>query len=157
MDAIDQQILDLLQDDPRTTQQEIARRVKLSQPSVAERIRKLEEQGIITGYVATVDARKLGRDITVFIGVGIEHPRHLEGFAWKVLAHPHILEAHRVAGSDSYLLKVRTMNTATLDALLIGYLRTIPGVTRTDTTIVLSSLKEGIHVHVVDDVPGARS
>lgn len=157
MDPIDQQILDLLQDDARTTQQEIARRVKLSQPSVAERIRKLEEQGIITGYVATVDARRLGRDITAFIGVGIEHPKYFDGFARKVLAHPDILEAHRVAGSDSYLLKIRTVNTGTLDALLIGYLRTIPGVTRTDTTIVLSSLKEETHIHVTDDVPGARS
>lgn len=151
MDAIDHQILDLLQADARTTQQEIARKVRRSQPSVAERIRKLEEQRIITGYTAKVDARALGRDITAFVGVGIEHPKYFEGFARKVLAHPDILEAHRVAGADSYLLKVRTANTRTLDALLINYLRTIPGVTRTETTIVLSSIKEETHVHVVDN------
>jgi Lrp/AsnC family leucine-responsive transcriptional regulator len=113
---------------------------------VAERIRKLEEAKIITGYVARVDAKKLGNDITAFIGVGIEHPKYFEGFARKVLLMPEVLECHRVAGSDSYLLKVRTQNTSTLDALLVEQLRTIAGVTRTQTTIVLASVKEELRV-----------
>ncbi|HEX8700948.1 MAG TPA: Lrp/AsnC family transcriptional regulator [Myxococcaceae bacterium] len=148
MDALDHNILDLLQRDGRATQLEISRAVGLSQPAVAERIRKLEERGVITSYTARVDAKKLGKDITAFIGVTIEHPKYFEGFAKKVMAMPEILEAHRVAGQDSYILKVKTSNTRTLDQLLVETLRTIAGVTKTNTTIVLSSIKEETHVQV---------
>jgi Lrp/AsnC family leucine-responsive transcriptional regulator len=148
MDHLDYRIVDLLQRDGRATQLELSRSVGLSQPAVAERIRKLEERGVITGYTARVDAAKLGKDITAFIGLSIEHPKYFDGFARKVLALPEVLEAHRVAGQDSYLLKVRTSNTKTLDTLLVETLRTIPGVTRTHTTIVLSSIKEETYIHV---------
>jgi Lrp/AsnC family leucine-responsive transcriptional regulator len=148
MDALDHSILDLLQRDGRATQLEISRTVGLSQPAVAERIRKLEERGVVTGYTARVDAKKLGKDITAFIGVTIEHPKYFEGFAKKVMALPEILEAHRVAGQDSYILKVKTSNTRTLDLLLVETLRMIAGVTKTNTTIVLSSIKEETHVQV---------
>ena len=148
MDSLDYRILDLLQRDGRATQLEVSRTVGLSQPAVAERIRKLEERGVITGYTARVDASKLGKDITAFIGVSIEHPKFFDGFARKVLAMPEVLEAHRVAGQDSYILKVRTRNTKTLDTLLVETLRTISGVTRTHTTIVLTSIKEETYIHV---------
>jgi Lrp/AsnC family leucine-responsive transcriptional regulator len=148
MDELDFRLVDLLQRDGRATQLELSRAVGLSQPAVAERIRKLEERGVITGYAARVDATKLGKDITAFIGVSIEHPKYFEGFAKKVLALPDVLECHRVAGQDSYLLKVKSANTRTLDSLLVETLRTIAGVTRTQTVIVLSSIKEDTHVRV---------
>ena len=148
MDELDHRIIDLLQREGRATQLELSRSVGLSQPAVAERIRKLEERGVITGYTARVDASKLGKDITAFIGVSIEHPKYFDGFARRVLAMPEVLEAHRVAGQDSYILKVRTRNTKTLDTLLVETLRTISGVTRTHTTIVLTSIKEETYVHV---------
>jgi len=148
MDDLDYRIVDMLQRDGRATQLEISRAVGLSQPAVAERIRKLEDRAVITGYVARVDAAKLGKDITAFIGVNIEHPKYFEGFAKKVMALPEVLEAHRVAGQDSYILKVRTSNTRTLDQLLVETLRTIAGVTRTHTTIVLTSIKEETLVSV---------
>jgi len=148
VDAIDLRILEILQRDARVTQQEIARRVRLSQPSVADRIHKLEARGVILGYVAKVDPTHLGKDITAFIGVGISHPKYFEQFGKKVLALPDILECHRVAGSDSYLLKIRTENTRSLDRLLVEQLRTIPGVYRTETTLVLSSIKEDLALSV---------
>ena len=148
MDALDYRILDLLQRNGRATQLEIARTVRLSQPALAERIRKLEERGVITGYTARVEPSRLGKDITAFIGLNIDHPKYFEGFTEKVKGLPEVLEAHRVAGQDSYLLKVRTENTRTLDALLVETLRAIPGVTRTHTTIVLTSIKEETHLHV---------
>ena len=77
---------------------------------MAERIRKLEERGVITGYAARVDAARLGKDITAFIGVAVNHPKYFAGFAERVLALPDVLECHRVAGQDSYLLKVKTDN-----------------------------------------------
>ena len=146
MDAVDSRIVDLLQTDARLTQAQLAKKVGLSQPSVADRIRKLEEQQVITGYAAKVDPRKLGKDVTAFIGVGIEHPRYFDAFAKKVLGLEEVLECHRVAGADSYLLKVRTENTGTLDRLLVEQLRTLPGVTRTHTTLVLCSVKEDTRV-----------
>jgi Lrp/AsnC family transcriptional regulator, leucine-responsive regulatory protein len=147
MDPVDHRLVDLLQKNGRATQLELAKAVGLSQPAVAERIRKLEERGIITGYVARVDATRLGVDVTAFIGVGIEHPKFFEGFTKKVKGLDEVLECHRVAGDDSYLLKVKTRNTRTLDRLLVEVLRTIPGVTRTHTTIVLAPIKEETHVH----------
>lgn len=147
LDSVDHLIVQRLQVDGRTTQLELAREVGLSQPAVAERIRKLEQRGVITGYTARVDATLLGKDITAFVGVRIEHPRYFEEFDRQVLALEDVLECHRVAGADSYLLKVKTRNTRTLDDLLVGRLRAIPGVTGTHTTIVLASIKEGSHIH----------
>jgi Lrp/AsnC family transcriptional regulator, leucine-responsive regulatory protein len=146
MDATDQRLVELLQRNGRATQLQLAKAVGLSQPAIAERIRKLEERGVITGYAARVDAARLGLDVTAFIGVGIEHPRFFQGFAKKVKALAEVLECHRVAGEDSYVLKVKTRNTRALDRLLVQVLRTIPGVTRTQTTIVLASIKEGTYV-----------
>jgi Lrp/AsnC family leucine-responsive transcriptional regulator len=142
IDSIDYRLLDLLQQNARMTQIELAAAVGLSQPSVAERMRKLEQEGLITGYAALVDAHKLGKDITAFIGVSIEHPRYFDSFTKKILGLSDVLECHRVAGEYSYLLKVRTENTVTLDRFIAELLRTIPGVTRSFTTIVLSSAKE---------------
>jgi Lrp/AsnC family leucine-responsive transcriptional regulator len=148
MDATDNLLVELLQADGRATQLQLAKEVGLSQPATAERIRKLEDAGVITGYSARVDPTKLGKDVTAFVGVGIEHPKFFEGFIKKVMTLTEVQECHRVAGEDSYLLKVRTTNTRTLDKLLVEALRTIPGVTRTFTTIVLSSAKETTRVHV---------
>jgi len=145
-DAIDYKLLDLLQQSARMTQLEMASAVGLSQPAVAERMRKLEQDGVITGYTARVDGRKLGKDIMAFIGVRIEHPKYNSGFARRILALPDVLECHRITGPDSYLLKVVTEDTHTLDRLISDLLRHIPGVTRTLTTVVTSSIKEGSHI-----------
>lgn len=142
MDPIDYQILDLLQRDSRTTQVQIAETVGLSQPSVADRIRKLDASGVVLGYVARLDPRRMGNDIRAFVGVRISHPRHHDAFTRRIQQIPDVLECHRVAGLDSYLLKVVSRNTETLDDLISGTLRRIPGVTRTTTTIVLATVKE---------------
>ena len=146
LDPIDYQILDLLQSDAQTTQMEIAARVGLSQPAVADRVRKLEESGAIVGYVARLDPRAMGNDVRAFVGVRISHPRHHEPFARRIAELPEVLECHRVAGLDSYLLKVVTRDTESLDRLISDALRRIAGVTRTHTTVVLSAVKEETRV-----------
>ncbi len=78
--------------------------------------------------------------------------QYFDEFAKKVASLPDILECHRVAGIDSYILKVRTENTRALDRLLVEEIRTIPGVTRTQTTLVLSSIKEETAMRAV--IPG---
>jgi Lrp/AsnC family leucine-responsive transcriptional regulator len=145
---IDYKILEILQRDARTTQCDLAGAVGLSQPAVAERMRKLEQEGYIKAYVAQVDARKLGKDITAFIGVGIEHPKFNKNFAKRIQAIPQILECHHVTGQDSYLLKVKIESTEKLDALISEQIRTIAGVTRTHTTIVMSSVKEASYISI---------
>jgi Lrp/AsnC family leucine-responsive transcriptional regulator len=154
MDDADSRIVDLLQRNARTTQSELAKAVGLSQPAVAERIKKLEERGVLLRYTARVDAAELGVDVTAFIGVGIEHPKFFEAFTRKVQELDEVLECHRVAGEDSYFLKVKTRNTRTLDKLLVEVLRTIPGVTRTHTTIVLTSMKEETYVRAASAEEG---
>jgi len=146
LDPIDYQILDLLQADAQTTQMDIAAKVGLSQPAVADRVRKLEDSGAILGYVARLDPRTMGNDIRAFVGVRISHPRHHEPFARRILELPEVLECHRVAGLDSYLLKVVTRDTESLDRLISDSLRRIAGVTRTHTTVVLSAVKEETRV-----------
>jgi len=157
LDTIDYKLLDLLQKSARATQLEMAAAVGLSQPAVAERMRKLEQEGIITGYAARVDGRKLGKDITAFIGIRIEHPKYNAGFAKRILALPDVLECHRITGPDSYLLKVVTEDTRTLDSLISDLLRLIPGVTQTLTTVVTSSIKEGSHITPAAPEPSLTS
>ena len=151
LDSIDYKLLEILQKNARATQIDLAAAVGLSQPSVADRLRKLEQEGFLLGYAAQVDARKLGKDITAYIGVGIEHPKFSLAFARKILAIPEVLECHLVTGQDSYLLKIKTENTESLNELITGKIRTIPGVTRTQTTIVLQSVKEGSYIVPVSE------
>jgi Lrp/AsnC family transcriptional regulator, leucine-responsive regulatory protein len=156
LDPIDYKILDLLQRDARTTQVQIAEAVRLSQPSVADRIRKLDASGVVLAYVARLDPRQMGNDIRAFVGVRISHPRHHEAFTRRIEQIADVLECHRVAGLDSYLLKVVSKNTETLDDLISGTLRRIAGVTRTTTTIVLATVKETTVVPLQEELAAPR-
>jgi Lrp/AsnC family transcriptional regulator, leucine-responsive regulatory protein len=157
MDATDLQLVELLQENGRATQLQLAREVGLSQPAVAERVRKLEARGIIRGYTARVDAIALGKDVLAFVGVSLEHPKHFDVFVSRVQALPEVLECHRVAGEDSFFLKVRTENTRALDDLLVKTIRTMPGVTHTKTTIALASIKEETRIYAAPHHAPRRS
>jgi Lrp/AsnC family leucine-responsive transcriptional regulator len=140
-DAIDLQILAILQEHGRIPLTKLAEQVGLSAPSVIERVKKLEDSGIITGYHATVDARKLGKDVAAFIGVLISDPRTIEPFEETIERLDDILECHHVTGEHTVLLKVKTDNTASLEDL-IRTIRLIDGVSRTETMVVLSTHTE---------------
>ncbi len=114
MDQKDRQILEVLQEDAKTAQAEIARRVGLSPASVNERIHKVEQQGIIRRYVAILDDRKAGKDITAFIEVFIEHPRHEEAFIKLTRELEEVQEVHYVTGEFSCLLKVKVPDRVAL-------------------------------------------
>lgn len=150
LDDIDRGILEVLQSDCKTSLAQIGERVGLSAPSVIERIRKLEEGGVIAGYHAVLDGRRIGLDVTAFIGVTLNYPKRMGSFERAVEALGEVLECHHVTGDHSLLLKVKTKNTATLE-LLLGRLRAIEGVDRTHTMIVLSTHSERVTV----PVPGA--
>ena len=106
-----------------------------------ERVKKLEVGKVIKGYQAVVDGKKVGKDITAFIGVSIGNQRDMDKFAKQMLQHHDVLECHHVTGDESFILKVKSANTASLETLL-GEIRSVEGVTRTVTKVVLSTAKE---------------
>ena len=141
IDQTDLKILYILQNNGRSRLGDIADEVELSAPAVMERVKKLEASGVIRGYQALVDAKKVGKDITAFIGVSLSHQRDIDGFAVQMLRYADVLECHHVTGEESFILKVKASNTGSLEKLL-GEIRSVEGVTRTVTKVVLSTVKE---------------
>jgi len=152
LDAIDRHILDLLQENCRLPLAKIGDHVGLSAPAVTERVKKLEDSGVITGYHAMVDARLVGKDITAFIGVSIAHPKAIGSFESDVAALDDVLECHHVTGEHTLLLKVKTRNTSSLEEL-IRRIRLIEGVARTETMVVLSTHTERVQLGLDGGAP----
>ena len=150
LDPTDRRILGLLQDDCKLALAKLGDQVGLSAPSVVERVKRLENEGFIVGYHARLDARRLGMDITAFIGMWLSHPDAIRGFEEKLVELDDVLECHHVTGGPTLLLKVKTRNTESLEQL-IRTLRSIPGVERSETTVVLSTKVErsGLGARVV--------
>jgi Lrp/AsnC family leucine-responsive transcriptional regulator len=147
IDEIDVKIIEILQKDGRTKRNELAEAVGLSLPSVSDRLRKLEESGIITGYFATVDHKKLGKDITAFIFVTMDSSKHYAAFLEHAKQMDDILECHAITGEGSHLLKIRTKNTESLEKLL-AKIQAWSGVLSTRTNLVLSTAKESMHIKI---------
>lgn len=119
----------------------IAKAVGLSGPAVHERVRKLEQRGVISGYTAVLDPDVLGRPHVAFILVTLRDGEEFavdDPIVARICDEPDVLELHRIAGEDCYLVKVRTATTRDLERLL-RRIRQIHGVARTRTTIVLST------------------
>lgn len=150
LDDIDLKILEIVQKQGRTRRNELADRVGLSLPAASERLRKLEEAGIITGYYAKLNPRSLGKDITAFILVTVDSSKHYSSFVDHVHNAEDILECHAITGEGTHLLKIRTENTSSLEKLL-AKIQSWMGVVKTTTSVVLSSTKETtvmkIHTH----------
>lgn len=147
LDHIDLKILYILQNDGRRRLADIADEVDLSAPAVMERVKKLEAGGVIRGYQALLDGKKVGKDITAFIGVSVGNQRDIDKFAAQMMRHADVLECHHVTGDESFILKVKAANTGALEKLL-GTIRSVEGVTRTVTKVVLSTAKEGLTLEI---------
>ena len=156
LDNVDRHILSILQEDCTLQLAKIGERVGLSAPSVAERIKKLEDSGIIRGYTAVLDARKLGKDITAFIGVFIDHPKLIKSFEKEIDRIEAVQECHHITGEHTVLLKVKVENTSALEEL-IRRIRSIDGVMRTETSIVLSTYTEGVWMDLKERPKPAES
>jgi Lrp/AsnC family leucine-responsive transcriptional regulator len=140
-DALDNKILNILQNNGRTKRNQIADEVGLSIPSVSERMKKLEENRIIEGYYARLNKKAFGYDLMAYILVMMDTSKHYKTLLDKVNQIPEILECHSVLGEGSHLLKAITKNTESLEKLL-GEIQSWSGVTGTKTTFVLSTIKE---------------
>jgi len=145
LDDIDLHILEILQEDCRTSLVRLGEQVGLSAPAVLERVKKLEAAGVITGHRAILDGRRLGLDITAFIGVQITHPAAIGDFERQVSALGDVLECHHVTGGYTLLLKIKTANTSSLERL-ISQIRSLEGVSRTETMVVLSTHTERVQL-----------
>lgn len=141
IDQIDARILELLQERGRIKRNEVAEDVSLSVPSVSERMRKLQERGVIEGYQAVVNARRVGFDILAFIRVMVDGSKHYNGFVEKACQLDQVQEVHSITGDGSHILRVLIRNTSGLEQLL-STIQSWPGVHGTSTSIVLSSYKD---------------
>ena len=141
MDAIDIAILRRLMERARTTWAELGSLLGLSAPAAADRVRKLEEAGVISGYAALVDPEAAGCGLGAFVSVTLERADDRRAFLDTVRLLPEVLECHHVAGSEDYILKLRCADTRELERLISDRLKSVPGV-RTRTGVILSTVKE---------------
>ena len=135
VDRTDIQILTCLQENARMNASTIAERVNLSTSAVIERMRKMENSGCIERYTAIFSESAMGRDVSAFISVGMEHPKYVEGFVSTVNGHKDIIQCYYMAGDFDFLLHVVTASTSTLTRVLEDIKR-IPGVSKTRTHLV---------------------
>ena len=149
LDQIDMKLIDVLQENGRTRRNALAEMTGLSIPAVSERMKKLEEAGVIAGYRAVVDWRKVGWDITSFIVVTVDSSKHYKTFLGKIDETEEVVECHAITGEGTHLIKVRAKNAAALEGLL-SKIQSWQGVTRTMTRVVLSTPKETTGISIAD-------
>ena len=142
IDDIDGRILSILQNDARTSNAEIARRLAMAPSAILERIRKLETRGLIDGYEARLNPKALDMGLLAFIYVRADERIGSRVIGDELAAFPEVQEVHHIAGEDCYLLKVRVADTNALSDLLRQRLGPIDAIRSTRTTIVLSTIKE---------------
>jgi Lrp/AsnC family transcriptional regulator, leucine-responsive regulatory protein len=128
----------------RATWAELGILIGQSPPAAAEKVRRLEERGVIRGYSAILDAEKAGYPLTAFVAVILDRPSKRAGFLAAVQKLEQVIEMHHIAGAEDYLLKVVARSTRDLDSFLGDVLKSIPGVARTRTTIVLGTAKQTV-------------
>ncbi len=142
LDRYDQMILDILQKDGRITNQELAEAIKLSPSPCLRRVRQMEEDGLIDGYVALLNAKKLGLSLMAFIGISMDRhtPERFEKLESTLAGYPEVLECHLITGQDAdYLLKVIVRDMDAYQQFLLNKLTRIEGVTGVHTSFVMKS------------------
>lgn len=134
LDAVGWQLLKLLQENARQSFRQIGEAIGLTSPAVAERVRRLEDAGIVTGYRAVVDYSKVGLPILAFVHL-TSNSQQSRRFRAIVLDMPQVIECHCVTGSESYILKVAAASVHDLEHLLLD----LSGYGEVRTSVVLSS------------------
>ncbi len=148
IDDIDTQILNILQENARTSNAEIARQLGMAPSAILERIRKLEARGVVRGYTTELDPKVLGLGLLAYVFVRADERLCSLDAGPLLAAIPEVQEVHHIAGEDCYLVKVRAADTDALGRLLRERFGAIESVRSTRTTIVLTTLKETPHLLV---------
>ena len=143
LDDIDRKILNIFQEDSGITNVELARRVGLAPATTLDRVKKLEQRGIIRGYVALVDQTMVGKGITAYVTVSLASHQleRVEAFRENVRRLPEVLECYHVAGEYDYLLKVVAQDIRAYEDLLLRKLTATPNLGKIHTSFVLSTVK----------------
>ena len=141
-DSVDRRILAVLQANARTTHAELGRMLDMAPSAVLERIRKLEQRGVIQGYESRLAPKAIGLGLTAFIFVRSDEPAGAIATGRALTDIPEVQEVHHVAGEDCYLVKLRARDTDDLARLLRERFASTPQIRSTRTTIVLGTLKE---------------
>jgi Lrp/AsnC family leucine-responsive transcriptional regulator len=142
MDQTDLNILNVMKQNGRATISEISRHVSLSIPAVSERIRKLEEANIIEQYTIKINRQKMGYKLSAVIFVCIDQTANIDIFRNKIVQFSEVMECHHMAGEYDYMLKVLVKDTDELEYFLSKRLKSIQGVSKSNSMIILSTLKE---------------
>jgi Lrp/AsnC family transcriptional regulator, leucine-responsive regulatory protein len=142
VDDIDRTLISALRRNARASWAELGREVGLSGPSVTERVARLERDGVVTGYHAAVDPAALGRSVAALVSVHLSDTSDQDAVAVALARLEEIEDCWFVAGDESFLLKVRVPDVTALEGTL-SRLRKIRGISRTRTTVVLSTKWEG--------------
>ena len=143
LDDTDRRLLNALQADGRMTNQDLAQTIHLSPAACFDRVKRLRERGVITGYTALLDPNEVGLPLLIFVEVSLDRTtvQATADFAKAVRATPQILECHMVAGGFDYLIKARVKDMAAYRTLLGETLMEMPGVRETRTYAVLEEVK----------------
>jgi Lrp/AsnC family transcriptional regulator, leucine-responsive regulatory protein len=137
LDAIDLALLTRLAKDGRASLTDLAREIGLSRPSVADRLRKLESAGVITGYAARIDPTRLGLPLRAHVRLRPHQPNaRAHGLREKLLTLGHVLSCVHVTGDDCYIIEVAARNPAHLEEMIDS----LTGIGRTTTLLVLSEV-----------------
>lgn len=150
MDSIDKQILRALMREGRATWAALADVTGLSAAAVAQRVKRLEQAGVIRGYAALVDPDEVGAGLLAYVAVRFADPKHRAAFLKAVTTLPWVQECHHTAGEMDYLLKVRCRGTKELERLITVELKDRCKVTESRTSVVLASSKETTELSVAD-------
>lgn len=141
MDRIDRQICALVQSDAKRSTAQIAEAVGLPLSTAADRMKRLQAAGVITGHHATLSARALGVPLCAFVLIDMGHAGEAEAVA-ALTARPEVLELHHISGPHSYLMKLRLPDMAAMQRFLAEVVKPLPAVTGTETIFALDSVKE---------------
>jgi Lrp/AsnC family leucine-responsive transcriptional regulator len=142
MDKTNLKILRILQKKARIPNIEVSRLINLAPSAVLERIRKMESNGVISGYEVRLNPERFGYPLVSFIQIHLTPECNHHQVADLLSARPEILEVHFVAGEDCFLVKTRTSGTEQLNNLLQDLAASVVGVSNTRTFVVLSTHKE---------------
>jgi len=141
IDDIDHQILSILQEKSRIPNVEVARQVGMAPSAVLERIRKLEDRGIIEGYEVRLNPQPFNQGLMAFVQVSVQSSYH-SPLAIQLSNVTGVQDVHQVAGEDGYLLKLRVADNGELGRVIAEEISPLPGVQQTRTSIVLNTIKE---------------
>ncbi|WP_102225563.1 Lrp/AsnC family transcriptional regulator [Acidimangrovimonas sediminis] len=142
IDATDRRILTALQRDGRMTNAELSEQVNLSPSACHRRVQRLESEGLIRGYVALLDERRMGRPTTVFVEITLSGQADdvLDAFERQVARIPDLLECHLMAGTADYLLKILAQDTEDFARIHRQYLSRLPGVSQMHSSFALRTV-----------------